>query len=109
MPWALAGVVTGAVVSTATAAAATKAIFIIGASSLLDTEIQQGRARKVSFPFRCKVLQMRSADRGSGDPALSRTPHGLVAGVRGCTLAPKSNCDSRNCHPVFTAPLSKRR
>src|SRR5216684_8153110 len=26
-----------------------------------------------------------------------------------CTLAPKCNCDSRNCHLVFTAPLSKRR
>jgi hypothetical protein len=29
--------------------------------------------------------------------------------TRTCTLAPKCNCDSRNCHPVFTAPLSKRR
>ena len=45
--WALAGVMTGAVVSTATAAAAMKAIFIMRASSF-DAKIQQRRTKRHS-------------------------------------------------------------
>src|SRR5260370_36301076 len=61
MPCALTGVVTGAVVSTATAAATTKAIFIIAASSLCLIQGNNGDEHgRFHFRFRCYVSSRRA-------------------------------------------------
>src|SRR6266403_1865222 len=51
-PWALAGVTSGAVVSTAAAAAMARAIFIMEVLLGLDFEVQRAPAREGSAPMK---------------------------------------------------------